>query len=128
MGMKGHEKEIIIYLKENYCPTLDDETCGHNVEVHYPHMLHLVIDEFITRQARVMCYRMGYCDDPFLRKFTCDNRNAEMRIAKAILTGEDHIAEMVAFLQENCNAEEHPHCKKQKKPLKKKKKKKKKKK
>ena len=58
-----------------------------------------MVDEFIVRQARAMCYALGYCNDPILREFTCEECISEMTMTKDILTGEDHVADMVAFLQ-----------------------------
>jgi hypothetical protein len=90
--MNGHEKEIIIYLKENYCPTLDSQDCAHDVETHYPKMLKAVVDEFITKQARGMCHRLGACDPPtvtyppafkqngMLRQFTCEDCQANGKV------------------------------------------------
>ena len=38
--IKGHEKEIIIYLKENYCPTLENlPDCPDHLAQWYPNLL-----------------------------------------------------------------------------------------
>ena len=108
---KAMEKEIIGFLQEEYCPTVESEDCFHHLEEHYPQILGMVVHEFIEQRAMHMCQLMHACpmksaaamikqDDGF----TCDDCTRGLDYIKVYLTDRDVVEEMVVFVQ-------HTFCK-----------------
>merc|ERR1711890_76353 len=102
---KAYEKPMMEYLQANYCPTLHDPDCQHNVFQYYPIMLRQLMDHFIIDNAVHICQAMGECDAKEFKEYTCEECIYGLEYVERYLEDEIMINEMVVYLEQNGHAE-----------------------
>ena len=118
--VKNAGPAITEFLKEEYCPTLDSEDCGHHLDEHYPHILDAVVHHFFMDRAVHMCQLMHACpykNTPSVAltglkpdDFTCDDCTSGLDYIRMYMLDQFVIDEMVVYLEHNFCTAEHKDC------------------
>merc|ERR1712141_365574 len=106
MIIKHGAPEIMGFLKENYCPTLDGEEnvqmCLSNRTEFYVEMLWMIVEHFFVDGAQHICQAWGFCDvamDTF--PYTCEECVEGLEVVGAYMTDPLWVAEYTLYLEQN---------------------------
>jgi len=108
LGRHMHEGAPYIaeYLKDNFCPTVQDvEECEEHLVRYYVHQLGAIVEHFFVDGAVHICQTAGTCD--VVREYTCEECVEGLQWVEAYMEDPIMIAEFTIYLEQNmCTSDE----------------------
>merc|ERR1712215_108529 len=102
LGRHMHEGAPFIaeYLKDNFCPTVQDvEECEEHLVRYYVHQLGAIVQHFFVDGALHVCQTAGTCD--VVREYTCEECVEGLQWVEAYMEDPIMIAEFTLYLEQN---------------------------